>query len=347
MSHRGALIGCGFFARNHMHGWSEADGAEIVAVCDLDREKAEAFAAEFGAKHYTDAARMLEQERPDFVDVATTVEAHRPLVTLALEHGAATICQKPFAETYADGLAMVEAAERAGKPLLVHENFRWQLPLMELKRQIDARLIGEPTYARLSFRHGYDVYANQPYLLTTERFAIMDVGLHLFDVARFLFGDAHDIHCRTQSLKPGLAGEDAFVATLGHEAGTVATLECSFYTKTVPDPFPQTLAWVEGREGTLELTGDYTLRLHKDGAVEETGVEPDPPDWGERPWHAVQASVAAFERHVVDVLDGRAEPQPSGAHNLQTLAMALAAYRSAATGATVVLDEFVAEGAKP
>jgi D-apiose dehydrogenase len=47
---------------------------------------------------------MLREVRPDFVDVATTVETHRPLVELALAHGAATVCQKPFAETYADGL---------------------------------------------------------------------------------------------------------------------------------------------------------------------------------------------------------------------------------------------------
>ena len=53
-----------------------------------------------------------------------------------------------------------------------------------------------------------------------------------------------------------------------------------------------------------------------------------------------------FERHVVDVLAGRAEPQPSGEHNLETLAMVLASYRSAETGATVNIDRFVAEGAR-
>lgn len=347
MSFRGVLIGCGFFARNHMHGWAEAEGAEIVAVCDIDRAKAEAFAAAFGVpRAHADAAEMLDAERPDFADVATTVESHRALVELCLRHGAATICQKPFAETYADGAAMVAAAARAGRPLIVHENFRWERPLMALERRLKAGEIGRPTFARLAFRHGYDVYANQPYLAETERFAIMDVGLHLFDVARFLLGDARDVHCRTQSLKPGIAGEDAFVATLGHESGAVTSVECCFFSKIAPDPFPQTLAWIEGTEGTLELTGDYRLRRHKKGAVEEEDVEPPVPAWGEKPWHAVQDSVAAFERHVVAALRGEAEPQPSGGHNLGTLAMALAAYRSADTGETVDLARFVAEGAR-
>jgi predicted dehydrogenase len=345
---RGALIGCGFFAENHMHGWAEAEGAAIVAVCDRDRARAERFAALFGVPAvYDDAAAMLAAERPDFCDVATTVESHRALVELALAHGAATICQKPFAESYADGLAMVEAAERAGKPLLVHENFRWERPLMALQRQLAAGAIGAPTFARLSFRHGYDVYANQPYLATTKRFALMDVGLHLFDVARFLVGDALDIHCRTQSVKPGILGEDMFLATTRHANGVVAAIDCSFFSKIVPDPFPQTTAWVEGTEGTLELDANYRLHLSRDGERITTDEEPDVPAWGAKPWHAVQDSVAAFERHVVEVLRGEAEPQPSGRHNLATLALALAAYESAATGRSVRLADFVAAGAVP
>lgn len=342
---RGVLIGCGFFAQNHMHGWAEAADAQIVAVCDIDRTKAERTAATFTVPAvYTDAATMLADVRPDFADIATTVEHHRPLVELCLGNGATSICQKPFAETYADARAMVEAAAHAGKPLIVHENFRWQRPLMALRAELETGAIGKPTFARLAFRHGYDVYANQPYLAKTTRFAIMDVGLHLFDVARFLLGDAQDIHCVTQSLKPGIAGEDAFIATTRHD-GVVASIECSFFSKSVPDPFPQTLAWVEGTDGTLEVTGDYRLRLHKDGRATETNVEPPVPSWGAKPWHTVQDSVAAFERHVVEVLHGKAEPQPSGAHNLQTLAMALAAYRSAETGQTLKIADFARGGA--
>jgi len=347
MSRRGALIGCGFFARTHMNSWAEADGARIVAVCDLDRAKAEAMAQDFGVPAvYTDAGDMLEAEQPDFVDVATTVDSHRPLVELSLAHGAATVCQKPFAETYADGLAMVEAARKAGKPLIIHENFRWQKPLMALKERLDAGDVGQPTFCRLSFRHGYDVYAGQPYLATTERFGLMDVGIHLFDVARYLLGDARDVHCRTQSLKQGIAGEDAFLATLRHDSGVVTSVECSFFSKIEPDPFPETLVWLEGDEGTLELGAGYRLRIHRDGAAREVDVEPAVPAWGAKPWHAVQDSVTNFERHVVDVLEGRAAPQPSGEHNLETLAMALASYRSAETGETVDIDRFMAEGAR-
>lgn len=347
MTHRGVLIGCGFFARNHMNAWAGTPGVEIVAVCDRDPAKVEAYRREFGvARGYTDAAEMLAEVRPDFADVATTVETHRPLVELCLGHGALTICQKPFAETYADGLAMVRAAEAAGRPLIVHENFRWQLPYQRLHAAVAGGAIGTPRFLRLSFRHDHDIYANQPYLAVIEDFAIMDVGLHLFDVARFLMGEVRTISCVTQRQNPRVRGEDAFVALLTHESGAVSSVECSFFSHFGEERFPQTLAQLEGDRGSLELVPGYRMRRHAEGAVTEEDVEPPVPSWGARPWHLAQDSVAAFEAHVAEVLDGRAEPQPSGADNLRTLALALAAYRSAERREVVDMAAFVAGGAE-
>jgi D-apiose dehydrogenase len=107
---RGALIGCGFFSKNHLHAWNEIDNAEIVAICDTDSERLKATAREFGiARTYTDASAMLASERLDFVDIATTVRSHRPLVEMAARAGIAVICQKPFASTLNDAKAMVDA----------------------------------------------------------------------------------------------------------------------------------------------------------------------------------------------------------------------------------------------
>ena len=79
------------------------------------------------------------------------------------------------------------------------------------------------------------------------------------------------------------------------------------------------------------------MTVHGPNGRKSFDVEPEVPTWGERPWHVIQDSVIAFERHVVDVLDRRASPQPSGAHNLRTLAMSLAAYEAAATDSVVDL----------
>jgi predicted dehydrogenase len=336
---RVALIGCGFFARNHMLAWRDLPGAEVVAVCDLDPAKAQAFAAEFGARPFTDAAAMLAEERPDVTDVATTVASHRPLVELAAGRSRAVICQKPFAATLEDGRAMVAACAAAGVPLFVHENFRWQRPWREVAARLAAGAIGTPRFLRLSFRHAHDIYRNQPYLAEEPDLALTDVGLHLFDMARSLMGDVERVSCETQRLNPRVAGQDAFQAILRHTSGAVTSVECSFHTHLSPDPFPQTLGQVEGDRGSIELLEGHRLRLHGPEGATDTDVEPTVPEWGAKPWHLVQESVGAFQSHVLEALAGRAAPQPSGAHNLATLALGLAAIEAARSGTTVRPEE--------
>lgn len=339
MTVRVALIGCGFFARNHMSAWRDLPGAEIVAVCDLDPAKARGFATEFGGKPFTDAAAMLAEVRPDVVDVATTVPSHRPLVEMAARHAGAVICQKPFAATLADGRAMVAACAEAGVPLFVHENFRWQKPWRELGARLRAGEIGAPRFLRLSFRHAYDVYTNQPYLTEEPDLALTDVGLHLFDLARSLMGEVERVSCETQRLNPRVKGQDAFVAVLRHASGAVSSVECSFYSHLSPDPFPQTLGRVEGETGTLELLENHLLRQHGPGGPADMDAEPAVPAWGAKPWHIVQDSVIAFQAHVLDALAGGAEPQPSGAHNLGTLAVTMAAIEAARRGKTLAPED--------
>jgi predicted dehydrogenase len=91
---------------------------------------------------------------------------------------------------------ILAAAEAAGIRIMVHENFRFQTPLIELRQAMAA--IGDPFFAHIAWRTGYDVVAGQPYLAEVERFIILDLGIHVLDVARFLLGDVTDIYARTQ-----------------------------------------------------------------------------------------------------------------------------------------------------
>ena len=83
---------------------------------------------------------------------------------------------------------MVEACRNAGVPLMVHENFRFQSPLLEVRRILQAGTLGELTWGRINWRTGYDIYAGQPYLAAEERFILLDIGVHVLDLARVLWG---------------------------------------------------------------------------------------------------------------------------------------------------------------
>ena len=78
---RVGVIGCGFFAENHLAAWSSMDDVVLAAVCDLDIGKARSAASRHGAgAAYSDAADMLDHQNLDFVDIVTTMESHVKLV---------------------------------------------------------------------------------------------------------------------------------------------------------------------------------------------------------------------------------------------------------------------------
>jgi predicted dehydrogenase len=336
----GALIGCGFFAMNQLNAWRdierEGGGARIVALCDRDPDRLAAAATRFGiARTYPDAAEMMARETLDFVDIATTAPSHRGLVELAAANRLPVICQKPVAPTFDDAKAMVAACEAAGVPFMIHENFRWQSPLIAVREAIDGGAIGTPFWGRVSFRSGYDVYAGQPYLAEGERFILEDLGVHVLDTARFLFGDVAGVAARTNRVNPRVRGEDVATVLLSHENGATSIVDCSYSSRLEQELFPQTLVEIDGSDGSIRLSANYRLAVTGKSGTEVRDVSPPLLPWAERPWHNVQESVLLIQRHWVDCLRSGKAPSTSGRDNLGTYALVEASYLSAATGQTV------------
>jgi len=339
---RGALIGCGFFAVNQMHGWRHVDGASIAAICDRDPKRLQIVGDQFGIeRRYSDAAELFAKEKLDFVDIATTVQSHRPLVEMAARNHVPVICQKPFALTLDDAKAMVKACADARIALMVHENFRWQSPIQAVKRAIDAGAIGKPFFGRISFRSGYDVFSGQPYLATGKRFIIEDLGIHILDIARFLLGDVTAITARTARINPSIAGEDVATMLMDHEGGATSVVDCSYATKLAVEPFPETIVEIDGSEGTIRLEQGYRLTVTGRDGTNRSDVSPPLLPWASRPWHNIQESVVAIEQHWVDCLRSGREPDTSGSDNLKTFALVEAAYMGTASREPVTLADLL------
>ena len=327
----GALIGCGFFAQNHLHAWRDlAPRARLVAVCDTDAGKARAAANAFGVPcWYDDAATMLAAERLDFVDIATTMPSHLPLVELAAAHRVPVIVQKPLAPSMADCVALVAAAERAGVPLMVHENFRFQTPMRRVSGILAAGEIGAPTWARISFRTGYDVFANQPYLLRETELIVLDLGIHLLDLARVFMGEVERVSCETQRQHPDALAEDTATLLLRHVGGAVSVVDCTYMSRDRPDPFPQTLLHIEGARGAIRLGRDFALEVTSDGTTRQEYAGSPLLEWTSEPWHVAQESVLNTQRHFIDCLERGVAPATSGRDNLRTYALVRAGYDAA------------------
>jgi D-apiose dehydrogenase len=327
---RGGLIGCGFFARNHLSAWrdlSQAREAEIVAVCDVNQDRAEQWARDFGVPHaYADRDTMLREREVDFMDIVTPPATHRSLVEWAARAGKHVICQKPMALSLADARAMVAACRDAGVRFMVHENFRWQSPMQELK--LEAERLGELFFGRITFRTPYDVYRDQPYLAEDPRFVIADLGVHLLDLARFFLGEVEQVYCVTRHVNPRIRGEDTATMLLRMRSGAACEVDVSYSSQTEEDLFPQTLVTLEGTEGMATLGPHCRLTVTRDGDTVHRVAAAPHHDWTVPPFEEIQDSVYATQRHWIACLRAGREPDTSGEDNLRTLALVEAAYAS-------------------
>lgn len=336
---RFAMIGTGFWSRYQLAGWRELTGATCAALCNRTRSKAEALAQEFNVPAvYADPDELIKNEQLDFLDIVTDVDTHARFVALAAKHKLPAICQKPMAPTLAEAERMVTTCREADVAFYIHENWRWQEPIRQLKRLLAQGIIGQPFRGRIHYANSFPVFDNQPFLKELNQFILTDMGSHILDVARFLFGEAKNLYCQIDRVHPDIRGEDVATVIMRMGGQTTVTCELSYASRTEHERFPQTYFSIEGERGSIELGPDYWIRVT---TVDGTQAERYPPPayaWA-APTHAVvHASIVACNADILRSLQGGPEAETNGADNLKTMRLIFAAYESAQTGRAIELD---------
>jgi predicted dehydrogenase len=331
---RFAVLGAGFWANYQLAAWHELPGARCIGVCDCDRGKAQALADRFNIPAvYDDAEAMFAAESLDFVDIITDVHSHVPLVKLAAKHGVPAICQKPLAMSYSAAAELAETCRAAGVALLVHENWRWQTPLRQFKQALDdgatGGAAGKPFRARIDMVSGFGVFKNQPALAELEQFILTDMGVHILDVARFLFGEADSLYCTTHRVHENIRGED--VATVVLKCGPT-TVVCNMgYAENYleRESFPETQVFVETERGSLELAPGHWIRVTTAAGTLARRYPPPDYAWANPAYAVAQSALVACNANLLAGIRTSGAAETTADDNLKTLRLVFDAYESA------------------
>ncbi|MET3805620.1 putative dehydrogenase [Nakamurella sp. UYEF19] len=259
MTLRVALAGCGVISVQHLEAITAAPGAELVAVCDTDPERARTTALQHRCREYGDFEQMLDVERPDVVHVCTPHFRHAPMAIAALGRNVNVLLEKPLATTVADGEAVARAARTSPAILGVCYQNRYNNTARAMRDLIDGGTLGRPRGGRATvnwFRdNGY--YSRSPWRGTWARGGggvLINQSIHTLDLLQWFLGDVVEIRGRADrlALDDPVEVEDTANIVLRHHGG-------------VGSIFHATNAYVDDASVMVEvLTEHARVRLEKD-----------------------------------------------------------------------------------
>jgi UDP-N-acetylglucosamine 3-dehydrogenase len=235
---RVGVIGCGSIAQHrHLPEYQVNPNVELVAVCDINQERALEVAEKYGVLSYTSYEELLKSAEVDAVSVCTPNYLHAPITIAALEAGLHVLCEKPMATSKKEAEAMIGAAEKNGKKLMIGHNQRF-VPSHQKARQLIANgEVGRIYSFRTAFGHGgpegWSIDGKDSWFFEKEKAfvgAMGDLGVHKTDLLRYVLGEEIvEVGAFVETNAKDFADvDDNAVCVLKTESGIIGTLAASW-----------------------------------------------------------------------------------------------------------------------
>jgi UDP-N-acetylglucosamine 3-dehydrogenase len=308
-----AVIGTGFWGKNHARVYRELPSTELVAICDVDPKRAKNIADQFGAKMYTSSARMLKNKDIEAVSICTWSTMLAKEALRALRAGKHVLVEKPMATNTRQARRLIEAAEENGLHLTVGFLMRFIPGLQRIREATEKRKIGDLVCITAK-RVGQ----------WPERIGdigvVKDTAIHDIDVMRYVSNeDPISVYAKAGSMK-NTKFEDYAQIMLAYEGVKSAFIESNWLT-----PYKTRTLTVTGSEAIMRL--DYiTQDLWIESAKESF-----------QPKYPFQEPLKLELQHFAECITEKKKPLISGRDGLKALQIAEAALRSSAKNRMISL----------
>jgi UDP-N-acetyl-2-amino-2-deoxyglucuronate dehydrogenase len=335
---RVALVGCGRISGSHVAAIDKIDDLELVAVCDVDAERARVIAEARGIPAFRTIEELLARVDCDVVSICTPSGLHPPQGIAAARGGRHVVTEKPMAISLADADALVRACDEAGVHLFVVKQNRLNPAVQLLRRAVDKGRFGRIYLANTTVRwtRPQEYYDAARWRGTWEfdGGAIMNQASHYVDLIQWLIGPVESVIAKTATLARRIETEDTGIAVLRFRSGALGVIEVTVLT------YPRNMegsVTILGERGTVKVGGTAVNRVEHwqfadydddDKLVEAAATSP-PTVYG--------FGHEAYYRNVLAVLRGEAEPGTDGREGRKSLELILGIYESAKTGREVPL----------
>jgi len=269
-------------ARWHAEKFREIKGCKLVAACDVDADRAKAFAEVHGIPaSFSSTEALLSWAEFDAVTVVTPDAWHAPISLACLKAGKHVLCEKPLAVNYPDAKKMVAAARRAGVVNMVNFSYRGWPCIQATARAIRNGEIGELRHVEASYLQAWlsakvwgDWRTSPGWLWRLSsshgsKGALGDVGVHILDFATFPCGPLKEVYCRLRAFpkaKGNRIGEfkldanDSAVLNVEFANGALGTIHTSRWAGGHTN---RLALKISGTKGTISIDSDLSTASYK------------------------------------------------------------------------------------
>ena len=308
-----AVIGTGFWGKNHARVFKELEETELLAVCDVNPERAKSVAEQFGAKAYTSTGKMLQRRDIDAISVCTWSISLAKEGLKALRSRKHVLVEKPMATNVKQAEKLLKMAEKEELHLTVGFLMRFIPGIQQIKRAVENKTIGNLVCATAKRVSEWP-----------ERIGdvgvVKDTGIHDIDMIRYLFGEEpRVVYAKTGNMRHKKF-EDYAQIMLTFEEGQSAFIESNWLT-----PYKTRTLVVTGSRGIMKL--DYISQELTIEDAKETV----------QPRYAWQEPLKLELRHFANCILKKEKPLITGVDGLKALQIAEAASKSSATGKMIKL----------
>lgn len=331
-----AIVGAGVWGTTHAFLYDEHPNVELVAICDLNKNKAKELAEKFKVENvFSDHNKMLESIAIDSVSIVTPDFSHADIAIDCANHGKDMLIEKPLATTREDVINIYKAVKENNVRVMVDLHNRWNPPFAVAKESLDNGDLGKPISAYFRLNDIKSVATDM--LPWAEKSSILwFLGSHTVDTLHWFFNDKiEEVYSVSKSgvLKNlGIDTEDLYQTIVKFKNGGIATLENGWIT---PNSYPNVNDIkfnITGSEGVinLDLTNNNTIeRFSKD--------KNDNPDFLVNHFVHGKAKGFAYEsiRHYIDKLVAEEEFLVSLEDAMNVSFVILAIMKSAKTNKAV------------
>ncbi|MBS7615894.1 Gfo/Idh/MocA family oxidoreductase [Candidatus Bathyarchaeota archaeon] len=308
-----AVVGTGFWGKNHARVFNELEETKLVAVCDINAERAKKTASQFGAEAYTNIGRMLKRRDIEAVSICTWSTSLAKEALKALKAGKHVLVEKPMAANSKQAEVLIKTAEKEGLTLTVGFLMRFIPGIQYIKKAVENREIGELVCATAK-------RVSQWPERIGDVGVVKDLAIHDIDMMRYLFNsDPVAVYAKTGNMKHKKFEDYAHIM-LTFEKGKNAFIESNWLT-----PYKTRVLIVTGSEAIVKL--DYiTQELTIEDAKETV-----------QPRIIWQEPLKLELQHFIRCIFGKEKPLVTGVDGLKALKIAEAALKSSKTGKLVKL----------